>query len=262
MKRHRTRCPACRGTTVIKHGTTARGVQRYRCLQSECPTVSFVLQRATNPYTTRVEYWWRAYRTGYRVYNPRKVYHRSQRDDWGTPPALFAALDAEFHFTLDVCATPDNATCPRYFTPADDGLAQSWAGEVCCMNPPYGRGIDAWVRKAYESAQEGATVVYLVKATPDTRWWHAYRGMFGMRVTLQRHLIHFFAIPVFGGGVLRHLSSPLMLSNRRWTSIPCLLGRWLPPSRAPSEAEATGCSGHGTFAGEFEGMKSIFYYKN
>jgi hypothetical protein len=48
-------------------------------------------------------------------------------------------------------------------------------------------------------------------------------------LTLQRHLIHFFALPVFGGGVLRHLSSPLMLSNRRWISIPCLLGGWLPP---------------------------------
>ena len=73
-----------------------------------------------------------------------KVYHRDKRSDWETPHALFAALDAEFHFTLDVCASPDNAKCARYFTVADDGLAQPWEG-VCWMNPPYGRGVERWI---------------------------------------------------------------------------------------------------------------------
>lgn len=57
-------------------------------------------------------------------------------------------LDAEFGFTLDVAATPDNAKCRRYFTRADDGLNQSWDGEIVWMNPPYGRGvIDRWIER-------------------------------------------------------------------------------------------------------------------
>jgi phage N-6-adenine-methyltransferase len=102
-----------------------------------------------------------------------KVYHRSQTVEWSTPPEIFTPLHAEFGFTLDVCAKPDNAKCVRYFTEAQDGLMQSWAGEICWMNPPY-KETAKWIRKAYESAQAGATVVCLVKSTTDTAWWHDY----------------------------------------------------------------------------------------
>jgi phage N-6-adenine-methyltransferase len=102
------------------------------------------------------------------------VHFSSATDVWSTPPELFAALDAIFHFTLDVCATPDNAKCPRYFTAADDGLAQDWLG-VCWMNPPYGRTIGKWMHKALvESSKHRATVVCLVPARTDTKWWHDY----------------------------------------------------------------------------------------
>ena len=93
---------------------------------------------------------------------------------WPTPQAFFEKLDAEFHFTLDVCALPGNATCARYFTPEQDGLRQDWGREICWMNPPYGRGpvIGRWVRKARLSAAAGATVVGLLPSSTDTRWWH------------------------------------------------------------------------------------------
>jgi phage N-6-adenine-methyltransferase len=100
----------------------------------------------------------------------RSVHFSSATAEWSTPQALFAELDAEFGFELDVCATAGNAKCARYFTAAQDGLAQEWRG-VCWMNPPYGSGIGAWVRKAYESSLLGATVVCLVPARVDTRWW-------------------------------------------------------------------------------------------
>jgi phage N-6-adenine-methyltransferase len=103
----------------------------------------------------------------------RKVYHRSHTVEWETPQAFFDQLDAEFGFTLDVAAQPGNAKCARYFTPEDDGLAQPWAG-VCWMNPPYGPTLDQWIRKAYESAQAGATVVCLVPARTEMAWWHTY----------------------------------------------------------------------------------------
>lgn len=94
----------------------------------------------------------------------------SDTPEWATPQDLFDLLDAEFHFDLDVCATKGNAKCKRYFTEADDGLAQEWTG-TCWMNPPYGRAIGDWMRKAYESTISGATVVCLVPARTDTDWW-------------------------------------------------------------------------------------------
>ena len=93
--------------------------------------------------------------------------------EWETPIDLFAALDREFGFQTDVCATNENAKCKQYFTKAEDGLAQTWNG-VCWMNPPYGREIGKWVEKAYNSAKQGATVVCLLPARTDTRWWHDY----------------------------------------------------------------------------------------
>jgi len=103
------------------------------------------------------------------------VHFSSRTDEWATPLWLFNALNREFAFTLDPCSSHENATCARHFTPAENGLVQSWANEVVWMNPPYGRTIGAWVAKAHESSQnEQATVVCLLPARTDTRWWHRY----------------------------------------------------------------------------------------
>lgn len=97
----------------------------------------------------------------------------SRTDDWATPADLYAELDAEFSFTLDPCATPDNAKCPSFYTREDDGLAKPWSGHVF-MNPPYGAAIGLWMAKAWLEAQRGALVVCLVPARVDTAWWHDY----------------------------------------------------------------------------------------
>lgn len=101
----------------------------------------------------------------------KEVMFSSKTDLWGTPQDLFDELDAEFHFDLDVCALPDNAKCKRYYTPEMDGLSQKWGGGCCWCNPPYGRQIGKWVRKAAES---GITVVMLLPARTDTKWFHDY----------------------------------------------------------------------------------------
>jgi phage N-6-adenine-methyltransferase len=101
------------------------------------------------------------------------VHFSSATDEWATPAVLFAELQSEFKFTLDVCALPANAKCERFFSPSADGLKQQWTG-VCWMNPPYGRTIGRWVQKALESASEGVTVVCLIPARTDTSWWHEY----------------------------------------------------------------------------------------
>ena len=98
----------------------------------------------------------------------------SKTDMWATPQEFFDSLDKVFRFETDVCAVKDNAKCQRFYTPDDNGLLQDWRG-VCWMNPPYGREISQWVEKAYRSAKDnGATVVCLLPARVDTRWWHDF----------------------------------------------------------------------------------------
>ena len=94
--------------------------------------------------------------------------------EWETPQALFDVLNARFHFDLDVCATAANAKCSSFFSRAENGLTQDWGGHRCWMNPPYGREIAAWVRKARQEAERGALVVGLLPARTDTRWWQEH----------------------------------------------------------------------------------------
>jgi phage N-6-adenine-methyltransferase len=111
----------------------------------------------------------RAYRRRKRL--PVNLRHKSI--EWETPPDLFEKLDHEFGFTLDVCATPENAKCETFFTKEQDALQQNWTGVVWC-NPPYGLALRQWIQKAYASSRCGATVVCLLPNRSDTRWWHEY----------------------------------------------------------------------------------------
>ena len=84
------------------------------------------------------------------VFLNTKVMFSSETDLWSTPQDFFDELNAEFHFTLDPCATRENAKCARFFTVEDDGLKQDWQGETVFCNPPYGREIGKWVKKCDE----------------------------------------------------------------------------------------------------------------
>lgn len=96
----------------------------------------------------------------------------SVKDDWATPRKLYESLNAEFDFTIDVCANEWNAKHDRFFDPnKTDALLEDWSGERCFMNPPYGRGIAAWIAKARRESERGALVVGLIPARTDTRYW-------------------------------------------------------------------------------------------
>lgn len=97
----------------------------------------------------------------------------NKTDNWATPQWLFDELDREFHFTLDVCASEENAKCKTFFSKEQDGLQQEWTGTIWC-NPPYGRQIAKWVEKASQTAENGHTVVMLIPARTDTAWFHDY----------------------------------------------------------------------------------------
>ena len=98
----------------------------------------------------------------------------SKSNEWETPNLLFGELDNEFHFTLDPCATPENAKCARFYTQQENGLKQSWANERVFMNPPYGGHTGKWVEKAWHESQNGAVIVCLLVSSTDRSYWHDY----------------------------------------------------------------------------------------
>lgn len=100
-----------------------------------------------------------------------KVMFSSRSNEWETPHSLFDELDREFHFTLDPCATPENAKCSTFYTLEEDGLSKDWSGEIVFCNPPYGREIKKWVEKAADSK---ATTVMLIPARTDTSYFHEH----------------------------------------------------------------------------------------
>jgi phage N-6-adenine-methyltransferase len=99
-----------------------------------------------------------------------------RREDWETPPDLFARYHAEFDFNLDAAANAENAKVAAYLSEEQDAMnpAQRWTSRVW-LNPPYGKDIGKWIEKAYHESQlVGSTVVCLVPARTDSWWWHDY----------------------------------------------------------------------------------------
>jgi phage N-6-adenine-methyltransferase len=101
-------------------------------------------------------------------------------DNLETTPEMFAGLHERFRFTIDVAALPHNAKLPRFYTPDEDGLSQSWAGERVWCNPPYSN-IEPWCEKArlavdpWVPANEGLAAELVVLLVPANRteqgWW-------------------------------------------------------------------------------------------
>ena len=102
------------------------------------------------------------------------VHFSSESNEWETPSDFFIKLNDEFGFTVDPCASNNNYKCDNYYTIKDNGLSKDWSKDVVFMNPPYGREIKYWVEKAYRESLQGATVVCLIPARPDTSYWHDY----------------------------------------------------------------------------------------
>ena len=133
------------------------------------------------------------------------VMYSSATCEWETPQGFFDELDREFHFTLDPCATLDNAKCGKYYTREQDGLKQDWTGERVYCNPPYGRDMPQWIEKCARHAAGG----YCCDA-PASADGHAGASQMDLRqggdqvhqgpVEIRRQQEQ-RPIPVYGGGV-------------------------------------------------------------
>ena len=137
-----------------------------------------------------------------------KGMYSSNTDNWATPQAFFDMLDKHFHFELDVCASEDNHKCLNYFDKTDNGLEKNWS-KVNWLNPPYGKVIGDWIKKAYEESKKGCTVVCLVPARTDTKWFHNYCFNYGEVIFIKGRLKFGnsnnsapfpSALVIFGGG--------------------------------------------------------------
>ena len=116
----------------------------------------------------------------------------STTDEWATPQDFFRTLDEEFHFTLDPCSTDSNAKCKLHYTLKDNGLEQDWGGQIVFCNPPYGRVIKDWVRKAWEESRKpDTTVVMLIPARTDTAYFHDYIYHKASDIRFIRGRLHF-----------------------------------------------------------------------
>jgi site-specific DNA-methyltransferase (adenine-specific) len=112
--------------------------------------------------------------------------------EYGTPPELFAALNARYQFDYDPFATNENALCETYSTKDGtrqklfdwhrhphrndhDGLSTDWKNSRVFCNPPYSRGlIERCVQKMYEERERAEIVVALLPAATDTRWFQEF----------------------------------------------------------------------------------------
>lgn len=112
-----------------------------------------------------------------------KVHFKSGNKEWETPDSVFKPLEKEFNIVLDVCANDKNTKCRTFLDKGVNSFTASWkdtlkglgdSDSACWMNPPYGRGIDRWIKKAHEEALKGVVTVALVPARTDTLWFHNY----------------------------------------------------------------------------------------
>ena len=119
----------------------------------------------------------------------------AKNDNWSTPPELIKVLDAEFHFTLEVCAAADNRALPNIpYMGLDNGrdalVEPFWGnpGEVCYCNPPYSMKI-AFVQKAF--TQVDRTIVMLLPVDSDTSAWQDVIGQTAHEIRLLRGRLSF-----------------------------------------------------------------------
>lgn len=125
----------------------------------------------------------------------------SNNYEQSTPWEVFKAQTKGYRILLDVCATENNTKARSWYDKEIDGLAQDWTKELkeieheiellniidnmllyafverpegkpaIWMNPPYGREIPKWIKKAVREALKGATIICLLPARPGSKWF-------------------------------------------------------------------------------------------
>lgn len=123
------------------------------------------------------------------------VHFSSKRGDHGTPQWLFDRLNERFKFKMDLAASGKNKLCDKYFSEKDNGLELTWPKGWSWCNPPYGKSLIYWAKKAYEQSEEGRDCIMLLPARTDTKWFHQYILPFASAVIFIRGRLTFKGEP-------------------------------------------------------------------
>ena len=144
-----------------------------------------------------------------------KIYYGHQRDNtnWETDREFFKLLNKKFKFTLDCCATSKNKKCKRYYSKRDNALIKNWKGRVY-MNPPYGKDINLWIRKAYLEVKKGNAdvVVCAIPVRTDSQWFYKYSRL--AQVVFLAGRLRFGINGNFGG--MSPFGSMLLIFRKDW----------------------------------------------
>lgn len=90
---------------------------------------------------------------------------------WRTPPEIFDPLMSEFDFDLDAAADAQMTRIPEFLSDALN--VSEWVGQRIWLNPPYGRKLEPFVRRAHrEWAKGGKVIVALIPFRCRAAWWH------------------------------------------------------------------------------------------
>ena len=148
----------------------------------------------------------------------------SNNEEWETPRWLYDKLDATWHFDLDAASSDENALCEHHFTKSDNALIQDWGGYRVWLNPPYGRSMGDWMKKAaMESRKPGTIVVCLIPARTDTAWYWDWVVPYAAEIQPLRGRVRY----CLGGRELNSSPFPSMLVR---------FGGELPKSARPNKA--------------------------
>lgn len=112
-------------------------------------------------------------KSGKRSEKKMAVHQSSIVGFYETDPELFALLNKEFKFELDLYASKNNALCDLFFSLKRPAEEMTWFryAKRAYGNPTYGRGMLKTIQHAVEQAKKMDVVVLLVPARVDTRWF-------------------------------------------------------------------------------------------
>lgn len=184
----------------------------------------------------------------------KRIIHSSSSAAWRTPPGMFAALDLEFHFSIDAAATQNDALVPDCYIGPDhedkgqrDALACSWVAahgptrflSAVFINPPYSRDLYAKTKNrsmliaewAMKCAHEGQriTVVGIFPASTQTKWWAEFIRNGPMKAREIRSIPHRVSFLKPDGSKANNAGGNTAVII--WTPNPGYVGDWQPADR-------------------------------
>lgn len=102
----------------------------------------------------------------------------SKKQDWETPQWLYDRLNDLYQFDVDLACTTKNckASAGIYHDRNRDSLCESWNYRSGFLNPPYGAGLEKWLKKAVEETESGncGAIVALIPASTEIKAWQKY----------------------------------------------------------------------------------------